>query len=123
MRIVSEVTSGPEVTWYQWASVCCAGSVSKEVLRVNLSLNRPESEQSYNLTKTTPLFLPRSSFLPFSTLSPSLSVSLYPGDSVDVGSPALGAVPQVTLVLAEVHIDVLLSPETAAQPFRGGEFD
>lgn len=50
-------------------------------------------------------------------------MSLYPGDSVDVGSPALGAVPQVTLGLAEAHIDLLLTPETAAQPFRGGELD
>ena len=64
---------------------------------------------------------------PFSPLlnsiSLSLSMSLYPGDSVDMGSPAQGAVPQVTLVLAEAHIDLLLTPDTAAQPFRGGEFD
>ena len=43
------------MTWSQWACICHGELMSKKVLMWNIWLNRPKSDQSYSLTKTTHL--------------------------------------------------------------------
>lgn len=114
--VVSEETWGPEWPGHSgpvsamgnWCprkfSCGTSGSTDRSLIRATVSPRLPTSLPSLR------------------TLSLTFCESLSRGQC-GFGVPCMGSCSSGDLVLTEAQIDLLLNPNTAAQQFRGGEFD